>query len=169
MPTAYINIATSGTPIKEDHRTGLSSKSLTGHMWYSLLKDDNAAVLESFGFAPEPNVEERWYLDKTGKVYNDDDANYESYRSFEFNITDEQYNSMKEFGKNAELEFRKYNLITKNCIDFTWEAMRIGGLNLTAVSHRPIPVYNLSSLREAQDAYEHYLDNASKILGTLGK
>lgn len=164
MPIVSINIARIGTWIKKNHKTQEPTRSLVGHMWFSLLKSDGSSAV-SYGFAPDADEKSfDWKKPVTipGKVYNDDDDNYTYYLCCTFDISDDQYDAMKEFAENPEDSgFTQYNLFSKNCIHFTWKAMAVAGLNPTDVNDGLFPGWNEGRVKEAQEAYE-YQNNVLK-------
>jgi len=124
MPTVTINIAGRGTNVSDDG-TGNPGQSSVGHMWYEL--NNSQGQSESYGFAPVEHGDPFG----PGKRYDNDSSNYQS-RDYSrtIEITQAQYDAMKNFGDNpAANGFTDYNGINNSCIDFTWKALEVGGLN----------------------------------------
>ncbi len=115
-----IHIANRGTPLKKG---GTSS---VGHMWYEI--NDYKSKPKSYGFAP---LEHGKAFGK-GHVYDDDSDNYLSTSySRTIEITKEQYERLKDFGEHSSnYGFDgDYNGLWNSCIDFTWRALNVGGIN----------------------------------------
>ena len=126
MPTVTINISGRGTILAD------GTPSEFGHMWYSL--NDGYGNTPGYGFAPD--TEHQGHPLAPGDVHRDDDTNYKT-RDFTktIEITKAQYEAMKSFGENpAAYGFSTfYNGLSNSCIDFTWKAMQLGGLNITKI------------------------------------
>ena len=123
MYTITVKIAANGT-IYHD-----SDTSLTGHMWYSI---SNGSSTESYGFAPAKDSMPLW----EGTIKRDDDANYGStYYTGTIVIDYNQYVKLQNFGiiKNLDgniFDFSSFYIGTSNsCIDYTWKALNIIGMN----------------------------------------
>lgn len=95
-------------------------------MWYSISDGSNSI---SYGFGPKESG-----IKGVGKAYEGDDKKYQThYYSRTIEITKEQYDKLKKFGKTAvekqNSDFEKYHGLTNSCIDFTWEALKSADLN----------------------------------------
>lgn len=128
MLTVTINIAARGTPLSDG---GFSE---FGHMWYSL-NDGNGNTV-SYGFSPiiDENPLNNPFGPGGVNVHGSDDSYYQEREySRTIEITQAQYNAMKDFGDNpASGGFSIwYNGLTNSCIDFTWMALEIGGLSMS--------------------------------------
>ena len=106
MPTVTINIADRGTGLSQG---GTSS---VGHMWYEL--NDGKGNSASYGFAPIEHGQWRG----PGQVYNNDSSNYQD-RAYTrtIEISQAQYDAMKNFGENPEANGFStfYNGIKNSC------------------------------------------------------
>ena len=147
MPTVTINIAGRGTPTSDG-----SSK--VGHMWYEL-KDGNGNSA-SYGFSPV--ADNNPFNDPVGpggvNVHGPDSSYYQGREySRTIEITQAQYDSMKNFGENpAASGFSLYyNGLTNSCVDFTWKALEIGGLNSSGFQGRIWPTDNIQEIRKYVD------------------
>lgn len=131
-----IYLAYPGTPLNNDDgnpkiKNGVRQVSAAGHMWYQItIVPDNNNQSYSYGFAPiESGITGR------GEISKHDTIHYVNpYYSRTFEITENQYNKLKEFGdtalKQSEIYFSlDYNGVTNSCINFTWKALRHAGLN----------------------------------------
>ncbi|WP_181259230.1 calcium-binding protein [Pseudoduganella armeniaca] len=138
MPTVTINIAGRGTGLAN------GTTSSVGHMWYEL---SNGGKTESFGFAP--NEAHHGIPFAPGEVYYNDSSNYQgrdATRTIE--ISDAQYNAMRDFGYNPEGGgFSKfYNGLGNSCIDFTWAALEKAGLNPSGFDGDIWPTHNIDDV-----------------------
>ena len=138
MFSVTINIAGQGTPLKG------GGNSFAGHMWYSLYDGGGDEPL-SYGLAPVDGASGLRRALGEGYVPRDDDTIYKT-RDFSLTIeiTQEQYNSMKSFGENpSAYGFNTfYNGLSNSCIDFTWKAMQLGGLNIINYQGEVWPTWN---------------------------
>ncbi|MBD2519906.1 hypothetical protein H6G93_34185, partial [Nostoc sp. FACHB-973] len=139
MPSVTINIAGRGTALASG---GTSS---VGHMWYSLR--DNNGNTTSYGFAPDAQHHGSPFA--PGQVYNNDNTNYLS-RDYSrtIEISQAQYDAMRNFGENPQGNgfSTYYNGINNSCIDFTWRALEIGGLNPSGFQGDVWPVNNIDDV-----------------------
>jgi Ca2+-binding RTX toxin-like protein len=156
MPTITINIAGRGTRLAD------GTQSATGHMWYSL-NDGSGNPPASYGFAPDSLHEGKPIA--PGEVHRDDDTNYQS-RDYTktIEITDTQYNDIKSFGENPSADGfdLDYNGFSNSCIDFTWKALSVGGLNPTGYEGSVWPTLNgvdVNSILDASKGLHHDLSN----------
>jgi len=148
-----VKIADSGTiyydPAKGDHA------SLTGHMWWEL--HDSSGQVTSYGFAPDPDHQGQPFA--PGFLYRDDNVRYEFDTSKgdyqrEFEITDDQFVKLQEFGTNPFDKFDStYNGLKNSCIDFTWQALAIAGLIKTSDDGKffqgdLIPTWNIDNIEK---------------------
>lgn len=148
MPTVTIKIAGRGTPLADTiiaPGTPIEGKtSKTGHMWYSL--DDGNGNTHCYGFAPGPDFEGHPFA--PGEVHKDDDTKYLSTDfTTTIEITQKQYDAMKNFGEHPEADFYLfYRGATNSCIDFTWKALEIANLNPSGFEGFIWPLWNSIAL-----------------------
>ncbi len=136
MPYLTINEAAILTP-KAD-----GTPSWTGHMWYQLT--DDYGNMNSYGFGPNGDPA----VDGSGVVNKTDSSNYldRPYTRTVW-ISQARYDAMKEFGeatakaapdswvavKDINGKYQSfqlhYNGVFNSCVDYTWKAMEVGGLN----------------------------------------
>lgn len=134
MPSITIKIANAGTPFTNG---GASS---VGHMWFTL---SDGFTSESYGFAPNESHHGSPFA--PGQVYTTDDATYAStYHERRIEITDDQYQAIRDFARNPEDHGfnTRYNGITNSCIDFTWRAIEAGGMNPGSYDGTIWPTWN---------------------------
>jgi Ca2+-binding RTX toxin-like protein len=138
MYTLTVKVAGAGAPLSN------GKTSTAGHMWYSLSNGSDSAPL-SFGFASTNGLP----LDK-GALVDDDDGNYLStIYTGQVAITKEQYDALKDFGKNPDnYNFNKniYNAGANSCIDFTWTALKAAGINPSSFEGNLFPSDNVASV-----------------------
>jgi len=147
MPSVTIKIVNSRTPVKE------SNPSTFGHMWYSL--SDGSGDPVSYGFAPikegDPNG--------PGGVnpHGPDDKKYEidtndGDRRIVIQLTQDQFNKMKDFGDHPEKYGfdMNYNGVLNSCIDFTWKALEVVGLNPNHFQGDILPKDNIDEVENLQ-------------------
>ena len=152
MPKITVKIANSGTnysdPQKGDH------KSITGHMWYEL-SDDNGNLIGSYGFSPADGYEGEWIA--PGQVKYDDNISYNDFSEqnggdyqITFNITNDQLENLKQFSSRPdsnEFGFKMdYNGLTNSCIDFTYKALEIAGINTDKEQGKLWPTWNIDTI-----------------------
>ena len=135
--TVTIKIAGKGTQTE-------TTPSVAGHMWYSL-SDGSSNEPLCFGFGPKHD--DNPWNDPWGpsQIYLDDDSNYKTLDfTTTIEITQDQYNAMKSFGENpSAYGFSTfYNGLSNSCIDFTWKAMQLGGLNIINYQGEIWPTWN---------------------------
>ena len=125
-PSVTIHIADRGTGLS----TGPGDTSATGHMWYSL--NDGNGNISSYGFSPDA-AHQGWpeapgAINALGPA--ESEYNTEAY-SRTIDITPEQFTAMDHFGSDpAGAGFSMfYDGVGNSCIDFTWRALQLGGLN----------------------------------------
>lgn len=117
-------------------------------MWYSI-SDGNETL--SRGFAPDGKS-----LPATpyGHVANDDDSAYqETYYTGTIVITEEQYNTLKNWYLSPEYQPLKYDdgwyiAGVKDCINFTWKALEAIGLNPSGSDGQWWPTWNAGNADE---------------------
>ena len=149
MYTLTVKISAMGTVYQD-------TKSMVGHMWYSL--SDGTSVPESYGFAPSDDEDASFFQ---GKVKKTDDKNYKStYYTGKIIITSVQYKKLQAFGETENLDGSKfnfsstYNLATNSCIDYLWKALNIIGINLSDFEGQAsFPTHNADSADEALYKY----------------
>ena len=141
MPTVTINVAAYGTPLNN------GGTSLAGHMWYEL---NNNGVRQSYGFAPI----EHGVASGPGKTYTSDSDSYKSYDSHTVEISQQQHDAMSNFGENPGSGGfdMQYNGANNSCIDFTWKALEVGGLNPSGFNGELWPSHNLNEIRDIPGA-----------------
>jgi Ca2+-binding RTX toxin-like protein len=143
MPTVTVHIAGPGTQLKNDG-TGNPGTSSVGHMWYDL--NDGSGNTASYGFAPVEHGDPFG----PGQRYDNDSSNYQT-RDYSrtIEITQAQYDAMKNFGENpAANGFVDYNGLTNSCVDFTWKALELSGLNPLGYQGSIWPTDNIADLRK---------------------
>lgn len=135
--TLTVKIAQAGAKLS-DNKT-----STAGHMWYSL---SNSISSVSFGFGPIKSGAPSGQ----GGLIGDDDAHYlETYYTGQISITKEQYDILHDFGKKPEkygFDKDKYNGIINSCIDFTYKALSVAGLNPTDFEGNLLPHDNSDNI-----------------------
>jgi hypothetical protein len=130
----HIFIAAPGTPLKLDP----FGTSTPGHMFYAI---EHGAEKKSYGFAPIKHGD----FNGPGMIYPNDKDNYQLplyQRTLE--ISKEQYQRLKEFGElPAQFGFSTYYAdVRNNCVDFTWKALDLAGLNATVTVPTPVTPNN---------------------------
>lgn len=125
MYTLTINIEARGTPLNGGGTADV------GHMWYQL--SDGTSNPLDFGFGPDKNATGIDLAFGPGQRYIDDSSTYvgSSAYSKTIEISQAQFDAMKNFGTNpAAFGFSmEYSGVSNSCIDFTWKALEVGGLN----------------------------------------
>ena len=113
--TLTLYIAAPGTPKTK------GTPSISGHVYYSI---SDGRESKGWGFAPTGFP----YLSAPGIVEKDEFNIYQNpYYKRTMEITKEQYDALKAFGKNPErYEFNKdlYDALNNSCVDFTYSALR---------------------------------------------
>lgn len=139
MPKLTINISGIGSPLSD------GGSSLTGHMWYSIT--DANGNTSSYGFAPA----ESGQAEGPGEVKYDDSSHYlvKEYTQ-DIEITDYQYNTLKDYGTDPNpYGFDTwYNGLSNSCVDFTWKALQLIGLNPNKFEGDLLPVNNIDDLKK---------------------
>ena len=134
-----VKIVASGT------NTSNGGNSKAGHMWYSL--SDGNGNKQSYGFGPVNGGPFG-----QGSVIKSDDASYTSPPAYSktINLTESQYNDMKNFGDNpAAAGFSTdYNALTNSCVDFTWKALEKAGFNPTGFEGDLFPMSNRDEIEK---------------------
>lgn len=143
--TVTIYITDRGTALV-DAGNGQPGESSVGHMWY-VLNDGNGNSY-SYGFAPDQNHHGSPFA--PGAVYRNDISNYQNPDfSRTIKISQEQFDVMRDFGENPFVEGRfdsQYNGVTNSCIDFTWRALELGGLNPAGFQGDIWPTHNIDDV-----------------------
>ncbi|MCK9546575.1 MAG: hypothetical protein M0Q25_07695, partial [Sulfurospirillaceae bacterium] len=131
MLTYYfrVHIEKAGTPLA----SGGVSKA--GHVWYEVYQKDSSRNIV------EKSIKNAGYALK-GIVTNDGEAYLgdPAFSTSELKLTKEQFETLKEFGElengqSSELAIEHgfgnddYNVLTNSCIDYTWKAMELAGIN----------------------------------------
>lgn len=165
MPTVTINIANRGTQLSD------GGESKVGHMWYAL--DDGKGTVSSYGFSPDIDHEGSPFASGQVNAHGSDNDHYlgDRYYSREIEISEAQYNAMKQFGEAGRLALPDqtiatigvdgvshsfelhYNGLTNSCIDFTWAAMQVGGLNPSGFQGAVWPTWNKTFADQTIDAF----------------
>ena len=117
--TATIYVAAPGTPLAS------GGTSAAGHVYYSIHDGHES---NSYGFAPAAHGESSG----PGAVGKDDRENYRNpYYSRTIEITQAQYNKLREFGQAPDEHGfdMKYHGASNSCIDFTWGALNHADLH----------------------------------------
>ena len=156
MPILTIKIVNQGTAETENGRT---STSTAGHMWYTITDDNGHA--DSYGFAPikEGDFDGRGDVNPRGKDDNeryafDSSENGGDY-SRSITISQEQYDLLKDFGlrpQNYGFDKDHYNALTNSCIDFTWKALELSGLNPNGFQGDSWPTNNIDNIEKINPA-----------------
>ena len=99
------------------------SPSRLGHMWYGLNRAGSQP--KSFGFGADPNG------GPTGRLRLNDTNEYLENDSRTIEISDEQYDAMKNFGGNPEAHGfdMRFDKLSNSCVDYTWKAVEKAGLS----------------------------------------
>ncbi|MET3449667.1 calcium-binding protein [Ralstonia sp. 1138] len=173
MPFVTVNIANAGTPLSDGNTSSV------GHMWYSLDKGDGSQP-SSYGFAPDENHHGQPFA--PGQVYSNDNSNYTStYYTRTVEISQAQYDAMKNFGEATRIGMPDstvhvndingkgesftlhYNGLTNSCIDYTWKAMEVGGLNPSDFQGAVWPTWNKSFVDDMLNKYENGIGSRDSI------
>lgn len=113
--TLTLYIAAPGTPKTK------GAPSISGHVYYSISDGEKS---QGWGFAPTGFP----YVSAPGIVEDDEFNIYQNpYYKRTMEITKEQYEALKAFGKNSEqYGFNKdwYAVFSNSCVDFTYSALR---------------------------------------------
>ncbi|RRU04356.1 XVIPCD domain-containing protein [Stenotrophomonas sp. 278] len=125
--TVTMFVAAPGTPLKSG---GTSS---AGHVYYVVSDGEKKT---SYGFAPS----EHGASSGPGKVYLEDLDNYlNPLYQRKLEITESQFNKLKEFGENPEKHgfSMEYRGATNSCIDFMWGGLNHAGIHRNNLLKRP--------------------------------
>ena len=147
MATTYylkVHVESAGT----GYTGGGTSKSLAGHMWYEIYQKDGNGTIS--------NPQNSGY---TGHgITNDDGKNYagkSAYSSNEVPLTQEQFNTLNEFGKHdSPLATQNgfgpddYNVLNNSCIDYAWKALELAGFNSSEFQGDLVPMWNKNEIEE---------------------
>ncbi|MFA5453970.1 MAG: hypothetical protein WC272_01475 [Sulfurimonas sp.] len=139
-----VHIESAGTPVNN----GILPISPTGHMWYETYqKDENGNIIT------DSQQNAGYTLDG---IVNNDKENYlgdPAYSSKEILLTQEQFNKLQDFGNPdktlaAEYGFGNddYWVHSNSCIDYTWKALELAGLNPSGTEGALWPSANASLL-----------------------
>jgi hypothetical protein len=150
QPKLVIKIVDSGT-IYHDPDKG-DRYSLSGHMWWEL--HDSDGKVTPYGFAPDPK--HQGFPIAPGYVYPDDNIKYDfnpakgDYQR-EFEISDSQVKTLKEFGSNSfEGKFKfssTYNVASNSCINFTYKALDMIGFAPKGYDGDVWPTFNIDNIK----------------------
>ncbi|MFM0047514.1 beta strand repeat-containing protein [Paraburkholderia sediminicola] len=147
MPTLTVNIAAMGTILN----TG--KPSISGHMWYVVT--DDSGVQHQYGFAPISEFSSNG----PGKVYSDDNSTYGT-PAFTRSVTisDSQAQALEDFGANTPGFSSNYNVLTNNCVTFTWAALATIGISnplvIDPTGAATLPIFDQDDVRIALSAFE---------------
>ncbi len=133
MPTITVNIARRGHPIKKEN--GDPGKSRAGHMWITLPDGTPDGMTKGYAGA--------------GVVDNDGDTYKPGYSSFEFEVTQAQLDGLQDFLKYPEkygFGPDDYNPLWNSCVDYTWKALELLGLNPKGTEGSLLPFFNHDEL-----------------------
>jgi hypothetical protein len=119
-------------------------------MWYSL--NDGRGNTASYGFSPVANASGTDRLIGPGSVnaHGQDDSYYLGRGYVTIDITQAQYDAMKSFGdKPSAFGFNlRYHYLTNSCVDFTWKALEVGGLNPSGFQGDIWPTQNIDDVKK---------------------
>jgi len=149
MPTITIKVAAAGTPTSD------GKESFAGHVWYILNKEGEKTL--SYGFAATKNLP-LWKGDRTTR---DNNLYLETAYERTIEITDEQYETLKDFGENPDkYEFNKslYNVVTNSCVDFVWRALEVGGFDTKGYEGELLPTRNILDFEYMLDPLSQHMD-----------
>jgi Ca2+-binding RTX toxin-like protein len=121
-------------------------------MWFQLDNGNGKPI--SFGFAPDLRHHGDPFA--PGKIYETDTEEYrEKAYAKTIDITDAEYEAMKEFGAHPEKHgfSTQYNGLTNSCIDFAWRALEYAGISRAAYDGALWPVWNKKYLETVWDEY----------------
>ena len=125
-PAITVHIANQGSALAG------GGYSTVGHMWFTLT--DEFGNEQSYGFSPATNSMPHG----KGKIYETDDKNYLERRDYRREITEENFYRISEFVKKAQGDVENgkgrwsgYDGLQNSCVDFTWEALKQGGITDT--------------------------------------
>lgn len=148
--TVTFKVAEAGAPYehqedKGGNKAGDVTSSTGGHMWYSI--SDGVNPPESYGFSSrygEPFGE--------GRVSTNDDLAYRvtAYETT-VQLTEDQYNNLKNFSTHPELQnfdAARYRVFTNSCVDFTFKALETIGYKITDFEGNLLPQRNIEPLKE---------------------
>lgn len=130
--TVTMFVAAPGTPLKS------GGTSAAGHVYY-VISDGREKI--SYGFAPT----EHGASSGPGKVYLKDDDNYlDPFYQRKLEITESQYEKLKEFGDNPQQHgfSMQYQGATNSCIDFMWSGLNHAGIHRNNLLQRPDTDYD---------------------------
>ena len=155
MYTLTVKISAMGTVYQD-------TKSMFGHMWYSL--SDGTSKPESYGFAPSDDEDAPPFQ---GKVKDTDDEYYKStYYTGKIVITRPQYKKLQAFGDTRNLDGNPfdfsstYNLATNSCIDYLWKALNLAGINPSDFEGQAsLPTHNADNVDK--DLYKYLMSNTT--------
>ncbi|MCK9546573.1 MAG: hypothetical protein M0Q25_07685 [Sulfurospirillaceae bacterium] len=133
METTYylrVHIESAGTEYQKDENSEIT-KSQAGHVWYQVYEKDNEGSI-----IDETKMNAGYSLKG---IINDDEKAYlgdPAFSTSELELTKEQFDILKKFGdKDGQFAIEHgfgnddYNVLTNSCIDYTWKAMELAGIN----------------------------------------
>ncbi|MFS0825094.1 hypothetical protein [Pseudomonas phoenicis] len=145
-----IKIATIGAGYEhqadsENHKKGDITKSTAGHMWYSF--NDGVSSSVSSGFQSKSGTP---YGAGDVSIY-DDQAYRETTKEITIGISASQYTKLIDFSKHPEnygFDTSRYNALTNSCIDYTYAALTVIGLNPENEQGDILPVFNDDNIKD---------------------
>jgi hypothetical protein len=163
MPFLTVYIAAPGT--KHISSDGHSSSSSFGHMWYSVSQTQGGSQ-QSYGFAPIASGSPVG----PGEYKPDDTTAYQS-TAFKQTIyvSEAQYQRLQTFGSNPASEgfSQYYNGANNSCIDYTWKALSLIGVNPTEFNGNVLPIDNISAMQSSLTNYSNN-SSVSYVISTNG-
>lgn len=130
--TVTMFVAAPGTPLKS------GGTSAAGHVYY-VISDGDEKI--SYGFAPSVHGASSG----PGEVYLKDEDNYlNPLYQRKLEITEAQFNKLKEFGENPQQHgfSMQYNGATNSCIDFMWSGLNHADIHRNNLQQRPDKNYD---------------------------
>ena len=139
--TVTIYYAHAGSPMSGGDKSG------PGHMWYSI--GDGTGPEKSYGFGPKISAP-GW----KGVLTTDDNSTYLEKHGKTREITKAQYEALEKFGEDpSSFGFSTgwYNAFTHSCVDFTWKAVNVIGLNPFDFEGYLSPYMNIGNIERIGD------------------
>ncbi|WP_312516240.1 LysM domain-containing protein [Anaerospora sp.] len=144
-----------------------------GHIWFSLDGGPEGKIYYGFGPAVHGN------FSGEGHVFKNDDKAYAFIKYQEsYPLTKRQYDNILGFAQNADnnKSFGEYNGLTNACVDFCFEALRVGEVFTDETLPVPrdgslLPSMNIPNLKAIKSVYmkgwnagqERYLNNVQQL------
>lgn len=136
--TLTMYVAAPGTPLKAENPSATGGTSAAGHVYYVISDGEKRT---SYGFAPS----EHGASSGPGTVYPNDEKTYlDPFYQRKLEITETQYEKLKEFGENPQLHgfSMQYQGATNSCIDFMWSGLNHAGIHTNNLLQRPRTNYD---------------------------